>query len=98
MPFNKDDYTKPPFTNGLMFDPETEETEIVYVREELKNIATALGVSSMVDQVIWDYNSYPDRWDTGEWINGDTANFCWNYMTEDEMSQEGLVNEPQVVE
>ncbi|MFJ8247290.1 hypothetical protein [Peribacillus asahii] len=88
MPFNADDYTKAPFGSGIMFDPATEETEILYVQSELKEIAEEQGVSILVDEVIYAYNSYPDRWDKGEWINGDTAEFCWAYQPVEEVIEE----------
>lgn len=100
MPFNLTDYSKPPYINGLMFDPATEEDLILYVQAELKKVAEEVGETTMCDAVIWTYNSYPDRWDKGEWINGDTANFCWSYQTEDiyEYPIEDPVEEPVIEE
>lgn len=98
MPFNSTDYKQPPFVNGLMFDPETEEETILYVQQELKLVAEEIGETTMCDQVIWTYNSYPDRWDLGEWINGDTASFCWSYQTEEMMGQPIEVQDPVVEE
>ncbi|HHB2481315.1 TPA: hypothetical protein ACORDH_002766 [Bacillus cereus] len=87
MPFNKDDYTKPPFTNGVMFT--VEETELIEkVQGELQKVAEDLGAQGLTDPVIYGYNTYPERWDKGEWINGDTASQCWSYQPE----------EPEVIE
>jgi hypothetical protein len=85
MPFNKDDYTKPPYTNGLM---DLTEEEILYIQAELKEIAESLGVTDFVYDVLLKYNSFPNRWDKGEWINQDTAVYCFYYVapeTEEEI-------------
>jgi hypothetical protein len=80
MPFNADDYTKAPFANGLMFDPTTEETEVLYVQDELKDIAQEISQDYYSMELQNRYNTYPDRWEKGEWINGDTAEFCFYYQ------------------
>lgn len=91
MPFNKTDYTKPPFIEGLMFDPETEEDIILKVQLELQKVANDMRQDYYTIYVLNNYNSYPERWDKGEWINGDTAEFCWYYIPE-------VVETPEVPE
>ncbi|MCP1324266.1 hypothetical protein [Bacillus sp. S0628] len=87
MPFNKDDYTKPPFTNGAMFT--AGETDLIEkVQGELQKIAEDLGTQSLTDPVIYGYNTYPERWDKGGWINGDTASQCWSYQPVEEFNPE----------
>ncbi|MFC9727576.1 MULTISPECIES: hypothetical protein [Bacillus cereus group] len=87
MPFNKDDYTRPPFTNGAMFT--AEETDLIKrVQGELQKIAEDLGIQGLTDPVIYGYNTYPERWDKGEWINGDTASQCWSYQLVEEFNPE----------
>jgi hypothetical protein len=92
MPFNADDYTKAPFANGLMFDPATEETEILYVKEELKEVAEGLGQDFYSMEVQNGYNTFPERWEAGEWINGDTAEFCFYF--EPQPVEEEPIEEP----
>lgn len=77
MAFNKNDYTKPPFTNGLM-DLTVE--ECLYVQAELKEVAQSLGVDYYTYDVLLGYCTYPERWEAGEWINGDTAEYCFYYV------------------
>lgn len=88
MPYNKDDYSKAPFANGIMFDPETEEKEILFIQSELVRVAEEIGVDILTDEVHYGFNTYPERWDNGEWINWDTTAFCWSYMTEEDYFEE----------
>ncbi|PGO60702.1 hypothetical protein [Priestia megaterium] len=75
MAFNKTDYTKPPFVNGLM-DLTNEET--LYVQTELEKVATSIGVDYYTYDVLLGYCT-ADRWTKGEWINGDTAEYSFYY-------------------
>lgn len=84
MAFNSTDYLKPPFTSGLM---DLTEEEILYVQSELKKIAADLGVEFFTYDMLLAYCT-PKRWQEGKWVNEETANYCFYYSTEEEVSLE----------
>ena len=92
MPFNSTDFTQPPFANGLM---NLTEEEILYVQSELKEIAASLGVDYYIYDVLLGYNS-GERWTAGEWINGDTAEYCFYYTpaVEEPVEEQPVPEEP----
>lgn len=89
MAFNSKDYTSPPFCDGLM-DLTVE--ECLYVQGELKEVATAIGVDYYTYDVLLGYST-ADRWTKGEWINGDTAEYCF-YYTAPEAPEEPIEETP----
>ena len=94
MAFNTTDYTQPPFVNGLM-DLTVE--EILYVQAELKEVAESLGLDYYTYDVLLGYCT-GERWQAGEWINGDTAEYCFYYVQPEEEIPTEPVDEEVPVE
>ena len=77
MAFNSTDYNKPPFVNGM--DLGLTKEELLYVQSELKKVAEDLGVAYFTYDVLLGYCTL-DRWSKGEWVNQDTAEYCFYYV------------------